>query len=88
MQFLILCVHVVIIRDRSRRRTLDREMSEGPAQMKWLHTRCVSDCVGYNYLQKSLVEVKVDGSFLLIMFNTNSRITTRPFPTMLAYFRA
>ena len=76
MQFFILCVHVLIIRDESRRRTLDRKMSEGPAQMKWLHTRCESDCVGYNYLQRSLVEVKVGGSFLLIMFNTNSRVTT------------
>ena len=67
MQFLILCVHVLILRDGSRRRTLDRGMSEGPAQMKWLHTRCESDCVGYNYLQRSLVEVKVGESFLLIM---------------------
>ena len=62
-QFLIMCVHVLIIRDGSRRRTLGKGMSEGPAQMKWLHTRCESECLGCNYLQRNLMEVKVGGSF-------------------------
>ena len=66
-QFSFQCVHVLIIRYGSRRkRILDRGMSEGPAQMKWLHTRCGSDSMGYNYLQRSLVEVKVGGSFLFM----------------------